>query len=108
MTPIEDPPQLRWTDEAILEELREQRLEYVALLANRRGLHLDYARERCQRLAERGLVERTTDEVTYRITAAGERYLDTVADDATRATRGERAAGPATGVRSTTAAGRSP
>lgn len=96
MTAIEDPPQLRWTDEAILEELRDRRLEYVALLANRRGLHLSYARERCRTLAERGFVERTTDEVTYRITEKGERYLEAVAEEAPADVREDRVATPAT------------
>ena len=78
----EDTDCIRSTDEAILEELRDQRLEYVALLANRRGLHLRYARERCEVLESRGFVERTTDEVTYRITEKGEAYLDGVAEEA--------------------------
>ena len=81
MTANEDTEWLRWTDEAILEELREQRLEYVALLANRRGLHLAYAKERCRLLDRRGFIERTTDEVTYRITEKGEDYLDNGADE---------------------------
>lgn len=95
MTAIEDPTRMRWIDEAILEELRDRRLEYVALLANRRGLHLSYARERCRALAERGFVERTTGEVTYRITEKGERYLDAVAEEGAADARDDRATAPA-------------
>lgn len=96
MTASEAPTRLRRTDEAILEELRERRLEYVALVASRRGINLDYAEERCRTLAERGLVERTTDEVTYRITEKGRRYLAAVADEAPGEAAGERATAPAT------------
>lgn len=96
MTPTEDSARLRWTDEAILEELREQRLEYVALLANRRGLHLSYARERCRSLAERELIEHTTDETTYRITSKGEAYLEAVAGETAGGPSEDRATAPAT------------
>jgi len=63
-------------DEAILEELRERRLDYVSLIASRRGIHLKYAERRFRTLERRGFVERTSAEVTYRITAKGERYLE--------------------------------
>lgn len=86
MTAVEDSEQLRSVDVAILEELRQRRLEYVALVANRRGIYLSYARDRFDVLERCGFVERTTDEVTYRITAKGEAYLEGVA---------EKAAGPA-------------
>lgn len=69
------PTRLTTTDEAILEELHEQRLEYVALIANRCGLHCRYAEDRCRSLERRGLIEQATDEVTYRITTKGERCL---------------------------------
>ena len=81
MAAIEQGEELQSTDEAILEELRDQRLEYVALVANRRGLNLSYTRKRCRVLDRRGLIDRTTDEVTYRITEAGEQYLQHSADD---------------------------
>jgi len=80
MAAIEEGEELQSTDEAILEELRDQRLEYVALVANRRGLNLSYTRERCRVLDRRGLIERTTDEVTYRLTSKGENYLEGVAE----------------------------
>jgi predicted transcriptional regulator len=89
MTAIRDSERMIRTDEAILEELREHRLEYMALVANRRGLHLTYAKERCKILERRGFVEQTTDEVTYRITEKGESYLDAVAGGMTDYSPGE-------------------
>lgn len=76
MAPRDDSEWMVRADMAILDELNEHRLEYVALIANRRGLHLQYARDRCEVLERQGFIERTTDELTYRITTTGEQYLD--------------------------------
>lgn len=63
-------------DEDILRELHEEQPEYLPLVANRLGLHLGNVEQRCSVLVERGLVEPVTDEVVYRTTERGVRYLD--------------------------------
>ena len=37
--------------------------------------HIPYAERRCRRLVARGLLERDSDEVAYRLTADGRHYL---------------------------------
>lgn len=64
------------TDEAILEELRQTRLDYPALIAARRGLHLGHVERRCDVLDASGLIERASPERTYRITELGRRVVD--------------------------------
>lgn len=74
--PDSDDLEICRTDEAILQELDECHLEYVAIIANRRGLNLSYTERRCRKLERYGFVEKTSDEVTYRITPKGEQYVD--------------------------------
>jgi DNA-binding IclR family transcriptional regulator len=62
-------------DAAILDALGRSQPEYLPLVANRLGMHLDYVDRRCQRLVEYGLMERVTGEAVYRLTDRGERYL---------------------------------
>lgn len=69
------------TDEIILEELEDVRLDYPVLIASRRGLHINHTVQRCRELERRGLVETVSGEVTYRITESGRRYLQ---DDVNR------------------------
>lgn len=75
-TSRERPTWMLATDEAILEELCEHRLDYVSLVASRRGINIAYAERRFEILERHGLVEQTTAEMTYRITDQGERWLD--------------------------------
>ena len=62
-------------DTAILEDLGRSQPDYLPLVANRIGMHLDYVDGRCERLVERGLVTRVTGEAVYRLTDRGEEYL---------------------------------
>lgn len=71
------------TDEAILEELEATRLDYPALIAGRRGMLLSHVEKRCEVLAAYGLIEPTSAERTYRLTARGRAYLDGELDAAT-------------------------
>ena len=66
---------MRPADEDILRQLREEQPEYLALVANRLGMHLGYVERRCAVLVENGLVEQVSEEVVYRTTELGERYL---------------------------------
>lgn len=72
------PSDLDWmrrVDEAILEDLRREQPDYIPLVANRLGMHLDYVDERSRRLVEHGLLEQVTGEAVYCVTDRGERYL---------------------------------
>lgn len=62
-------------DEALLESLRRDGPESCPLLAARIGMHLKYARRRCEELESRGFV-RSRDERFYELTERGARYLD--------------------------------
>jgi DNA-binding IclR family transcriptional regulator len=67
-----------WThpaDERILQYLQENPPDYVALVANRLGMHLGYVERRVETLVEHGLVEPVSGEVVYVVTDEGERYL---------------------------------
>lgn len=68
--------QLTAADSAILASFRTKPIQYPALIASRSGLHIPYAEQRCEVLADRGLLEQISDEVAYRVTAAGLDYLD--------------------------------
>ncbi|MFC7078988.1 DUF2250 domain-containing protein [Halorussus caseinilyticus] len=84
---------IRSADEEILEGFHRTQPDYVPFVANRLGLHLDYADERCARLTEFGLLERVTGEAVYRVTELGERYLAGEVDAADFAADGGRATG---------------
>jgi predicted transcriptional regulator len=62
-------------DERILRQLRDERPDYLALVANRLGMHLRYVERRCAVLVEHELVEPVTGEVVYRTTERGEQFL---------------------------------
>lgn len=66
---------MRPADEQILRQLREEQPEYLALVANRLGMHLRCVERRCAVLVENDLVEQVSEEVVYRTTELGERYL---------------------------------
>jgi DNA-binding IclR family transcriptional regulator len=66
---------MRAADERILRQLQEEQPEYLALVANRLGMHLRYVERRCDVLVEHGLVEPVSGEVVYRTTERGERFL---------------------------------
>jgi len=66
---------MRPADEEILSALYESRPDYLALVANRLGMHLGYVERRCDVLVDEGLVEAVTGEAVYRTTELGERYL---------------------------------
>lgn len=68
---------LRPTDRHILEQLRDHPPDYMALVANRVGMPTGYVERRWQVLLEAGFVEPVTGEPIYRLTDAGERYLET-------------------------------
>lgn len=72
---------MRAADEDILRELTESGPEYLALVANRRGMHLGYVERRTEELVEYGLVEQVSEEVVYRVTDLGEQYLAGEVDD---------------------------
>lgn len=72
--------QLTAVDETVLITFRTKPIQYPALIASRSGLHIPYAEQRCQVLADRGLLEQVSDEVAYRVTAAGRDYLDAQTD----------------------------
>lgn len=66
---------MRSTDDAILEDFHREQPDYIPLVANRLGMHLDYVDKRCQRFVEHGLLKQVTGEAVYRVTERGERYL---------------------------------
>lgn len=72
-TPTES---LRPADRRILEHLQDNPPTYMALVANRLGMPTGYVSRRQALLVERGLIEPVTNEAIYRVTEAGERYLD--------------------------------
>lgn len=63
-------------DREILRYLRDERADYLPILANRLGMHLGYVERRCALLVDCGLVEPISDEVVYRVTDLGVRYLE--------------------------------
>jgi predicted transcriptional regulator len=71
---------MRSADERILRQLQEERPDYLALVANRLGMHLRYVERRCAVLVDHGLVEAVSGEVVYRTTERGERFLAEEAD----------------------------
>lgn len=75
-TPTES---LRPADRQILEHLRDNPPTYMALVANRLGMPTGYVSRRRALLVERGLIEPVTNEAIYRVTEAGEGYLDRTA-----------------------------
>lgn len=66
---------IQGTDERVLAYLEEHPPDYIPLIANRLGLHLEYAERRCEVLIEYGLIEPVTNERIYGLTDRGERYL---------------------------------
>lgn len=78
------PDSLRPADHRILEHLRDNPPEYIPLIANRLGMHLDYAEQRCEVLIDEGLMEPVTNEKIYRLSDRGERYLAGEVDVAAR------------------------
>lgn len=69
------PDWMRSADERILRHLQEERPDYLALVANRLGMHLGYVERRTEVLVDHGLVEQVSEEVVYRTTELGEQYL---------------------------------
>jgi DNA-binding IclR family transcriptional regulator len=69
------PAWLAAADAAILATFRNESVQYPALIASRSGLHIPYAEQRCQALVDHGLLEQSSDEIAYRLTAEGQRYL---------------------------------
>lgn len=63
-------------DRAILEFLADQRMEYPAIIANRTGIHTPKVEQRCEILANRGLIEAVSGEIVYRLTDDGECALN--------------------------------
>jgi len=66
---------MRPADVRILRQLRDERPDYLALVANRLGMHLGYVERRCAVLVDHGLVEPVSGEVVYRTTERGEEIL---------------------------------
>jgi RIO-like serine/threonine protein kinase len=50
-------------------------VQYPALIAGLSGLHVPSAEQRCQALVDYSLLERSSDEITYRLTIDGYRSL---------------------------------
>ncbi|NHN59432.1 MULTISPECIES: DUF2250 domain-containing protein [Halorussus] len=69
------PDWMHSADTAILEYFQRSQPEYIPLVANRLGMHLDYVDGRCQCLVEYGLLEQVTGEAVYQLTDRGEGYL---------------------------------
>jgi DNA-binding IclR family transcriptional regulator len=80
---------MRPADEEILRALRDQRPDYLALVANRLGMHLGYVERRCAVLVEEGLVEPVSAEAVYRTTELGQRYLAGEVDGTALTARGD-------------------
>lgn len=74
---------MRTADEKILRHLREERPDYLPLVANRLGMHLGYVERRCAVLVDHELVEQVSAEGVYRTTDLGEQYLSGEVDPAT-------------------------
>jgi hypothetical protein len=70
------PAWSRPADRVILSFLADQRAEYPAIVANRTGMHTPHVEQRCEELADRGLLEAVSGEVVYRVTEAGQRAVD--------------------------------
>ncbi|WP_331236234.1 MarR family transcriptional regulator [Natronorarus salvus] len=68
-------------DEAILEFLLDNPPEYAPLIAGGIGMHHTNVERRCRVLAESGLLETVSEEVVYRLTERGERFLATEASE---------------------------
>jgi len=68
-------PRLRPGDRSILAFLDAEGAEYPAIVANRIGMHAPRVEERCEALADAGLIEAVSDEVVYRVTRQGQRRL---------------------------------
>ncbi|WP_299270160.1 helix-turn-helix domain-containing protein [Halorientalis sp.] len=77
---------MRSADERILRQLQEAQPGYLALIANRLGMHLAYVERRCAVLVEHGLVEPVSGEVVYQTTDRGEQFLSEEAERETDAT----------------------
>lgn len=71
----ETPDWMHSADPAILDDLGRNQPDYLPLVANRLGMHLDYVDGRCQRLVERGFLKQVTGETVYRLTDRGEEYV---------------------------------
>ncbi|WP_255196569.1 winged helix-turn-helix transcriptional regulator [Halorarius litoreus] len=67
---------LRPADRRILEHLRDNPPNYIALIANRLGMPTGYVDRRRAVLVEQGFIEPVTAEAIYRLTEAGEAYLE--------------------------------
>lgn len=74
-TETQSPDWMHSADTVILDALRRTQPEYVPIVANRLGMHLDYVDGRCRRLVECGLMEQVTGEAVYCLTDRGEEYL---------------------------------
>lgn len=70
-----DPEWTHPADERILRHLRENPPDYVALVANRLGMHHGYVERRVETLVEHDMVEPVSAEAVYVVTDRGERYL---------------------------------
>lgn len=75
----------RPTDAVILEHLSDRGIDYPEVIAAGRAFGADVATRRAEDLASRGLVERVSHEVVYRITERGEARLDVVTEHRTAA-----------------------
>jgi DNA-binding IclR family transcriptional regulator len=80
---------MRPADEEILRALHESRPDYLALVANRLGMHLGYVERRCAVLVKEELVEAVSGEAVYRTTDLGERYLTGEIDGTALAARSD-------------------
>lgn len=80
---------MRPADEEIVRELHAERPDYLALVANRLGMHLGYVERRCAVLVEEGLIEAVSEEAVYRTTELGEQYLTGEIDGTALAARSD-------------------
>jgi len=81
---MQRPNWMRQADERILRHLRDERPDYLPLVANRLGMHLGNVERRVAVLVEHGFVEPVSDEVVYRTTERGTEYLQEQATESTR------------------------
>ena len=66
-----DRPTLTRSDERVLAYLTGVGTDYPAFVASNTGLYVAHVESRLDALEAAGLVEQVTDEVVYRVTAAG-------------------------------------
>jgi DNA-binding MarR family transcriptional regulator len=92
MPPISNEAKLHPVDVVVLRHLRNE-VDYPTCIAVHREIDQSVVEARCERLAERELVEPVSPEVVYRITEAGRSRLAAraaEADDPVRVEPGEQ------------------